>query len=478
MSRTIALRMGTMAVTLACLVCFFGCEDNYVVEKDEEEEATGGQPATGGTGGTGGTATDGGTAGTGGTAATGGTAGTGGTIDAGDDTDAGEDPDAGEDAEPPPPPPEESVDRSHLSDMGMTGSLDYEDPAMWVCRPEHEYNFCMHDMSATEMLPDGSRQVIQLERAENPEFDCFYVYPTVLLTGEPQQTDFSDISIVHDPVFSQAVPFTQLCEMYAPLYRQVGLGTGATPIEGSDGDLALQDVRDAFAYYLENLNQGRNFVLMGHSQGTMRLTSMMQEDVDDNPDVLSRMISAILLGGRVTVPEGGVVGGTFQNIPICSAQGETGCVVHYVTFDEEEPAVAEATPANPAARFGVTEEEGMEIACANPALLAGNTGRLQGSYLRSSIRNPSFAPDQPIPEGITTPFLIYRDVFRAECAKGDGTSYLSISVDQDPDDQRGIPPYRSALLQSIGFGLHLVDYNLMLDDLVDMVGQQAAAMPE
>ncbi len=438
--------MRSAIIFLVCSTYFLGCSDDDAAGNGEQGGA-GGQlaDAGGGSGGTGGQ-----------TAGQGGVGGTEGATDAGQRDTA-------------PSGPEDPIDRSHLSDVGLTDALDYSDPALWVCRSDHESNFCHHDIDATEILSDGSYQLVPHERAEDPEFDCFYVYPTVLLTGKANQTDFSDISIVADPLYSQASRFTALCEMYAPLYRQVGLIAGQ-PIAGSDPAVPLQDVKDAFAYYLEHYNQGRNFVLMGHSQGTMMLTRMMQDDLDDNPEVLSRMISALLIGGAVSVPEGELAGGTFQNIPLCSAPGDTGCVVHYASYEAEYPPSANAV-------FGRTSEEGMEIACTNPALLAGNPDRFEAAYLRTAFGNPSFAPDDPIPEDVATPFMIYRDTFRGQCVKRDGSSYLEISVDPDEGDQRPPPPYSTTLIRTIGMGLHLVDYNLPMGDLLEMVAQQAEAMP-
>lgn len=367
--------------------------------------------------------------------------------------------------------PEDPIDRSHLSDVGTTQPLDYSDQALWVCHPDIIGDFCEYDIDATEVMPDGSYQLVEHVPAVNPAFDCFYVYPTVLLTGDPQQTDFSDIGIVSDPILSQAAPFTRLCRMYAPLYRQIGLspGTGA-PVEGGNSALALQDVKDAFDYYMQHHNQGRPFVLIGHSQGTMMLTAMIQEVIDNDPALRAQMISALLLGGMVTVPEGQLVGGTYQNIPLCSSLGQTGCVVAYVSYAKEAPPGDNAV-------FGSTTEVGNEIACTNPALLAGNTGPFQGSYLRTAVRNPSFAPDVPLPDDITTPFALYRNVVQGQCVKSNGHSYLEISLNPNLEAGRPTPGYRSSLIETIGMGLHLVDFNLPLEDLLETVRQQAAAMP-
>jgi hypothetical protein len=65
--------------------------------------------------------------------------------------------------------------------------------------------------------------------------------------------------------------------------------------------------------------------------------------------------------GRVVVPPGKLVGGTFEKLPLCSQPGERGCVIAYdnrVLGDEGSSSPVQDIP------------EGMEWACVNPALLA------------------------------------------------------------------------------------------------------------
>jgi hypothetical protein len=369
------------------------------------------------------------------------------------------------------------IDRSHLANVGTTAPLDYSDPNLWLCRPGNQPNECDVDLDATEFLADGSRRVVPHVRATNPKFDCFYVYPTVDLKGDGNMTNLSDVSTERDPLDSQAVRFTRLCEVYAPLYRQVSLS--GVKITG-DGALALQDVRDAFRFYLEHLSNGRNFVIMGHSQGAAMLAAMMQTDVDPVPAVRSRMISALLIGGGLVVTQGqrtgdgsnvtmnnGIpLGLSFKNIPTCATLGETGCLIAYSSFSKQYPP-------GPHALFG-RAPDGFETACVNPATIAGNPGLYRGSYFPVRVNQPFFSSLEPIPAGVTTPSLLYRNVFHGECVHRNGFSYLEISLQRAPGDQRAEPPYHSVV--EPGFGLHLVDYNLPLDDLIDAVSQQAAAM--
>lgn len=366
------------------------------------------------------------------------------------------------------------IDRSDLSDVGTDAPLDYADPRMWLCRPGNDPDECDIDQDATELLADGSRKLVKHEVAQDPKFDCFYVYPTVKLTSDGPMTDFSDISITLDPLINQAARFNRLCRLYAPLYRQNGVvpGAGGAPTAGASGfELGLQDVRDAFKYYLEHLNHGRKFVLMGHSQGTGMLTSTIAEDVDPKPEVRDKLLSALLLGGGVSVPEGEAVGGTFKNIPICEEPGQTGCVIAYVSYSEEVPPSGMST-------FGRASVDGQVVACTEPAALADRAGEAyRGSYVARQHVNPGLAPDgiDKLPDDITTPYVVYRNVLRGECKQKDGYSYLEISLHMAEDDKRPEPPYRKPAIEA-ALGLHLVDYSVELDDLIDAVQLQAATL--
>jgi hypothetical protein len=408
------------------------------------------------------------------------------------------------------------IDRSNLTDAGTTGQLDYSDPNFWICRPGIDPNPCYGDhgeLDTTELLPDGGRNLIKHVRATNPKFDCFYVYPTVYLSGNGSQTNLSNVDNVMDALMAQGARMSELCEVYAPLYRQVmfvpstpsmaadagaadagsadagsadaGASDSATEAGSADATapegggmlsafmspaaaLALGDVRAAFKYYLDHFNSGRKFVIMGHSQGTGMLMAMMQTDVDGVTDVQSRMISALLIGGGTSVATGQTTGGTFKHIPICAKPGDTGCVVAYSSYDTLAPPGANAL-------FGHAAS-GQQTACTNPGTLNNNSGPYKGSYFPTHINNALLAPTNMIMTDAGTAFVLYRDAFQGNCIVDQNAySYLQIKLLVQPGDPRGTPPYRNLSAESIGFGLHIVDWNLPMQDLLEVVKAQAQA---
>src|SRR5206468_4593915 len=138
----------------------------------------------------------------------------------------------------------------------------------------------------------------------------------------------------------QFARFASVCRTYAPLYRSATLAAIPRALAGEDVssafNLAYGDVVAAWHYYLEHYNHGRPFVLIGHSQGTIHLTRLLASEIENGPEA-ARMLSALLIGYAVEVPAGQVVGGSLHRTPLCTAAGQTGCVITYMSFRAASP---------------------------------------------------------------------------------------------------------------------------------------------
>jgi hypothetical protein len=356
---------------------------------------------------------------------------------------------------------------------------DYDDPATWLCRPGH-IDACTTDLTTTVIQSDGSFSREPWSPDPNPSIDCFYVYPTV----SPQLTLNSDMRrgvAEVNTVRAQFARFASRCRTFAPLYRQVTLagltrllGAAVSPdVAARVRALAYDDVRDAWRHYLAHDNNGRGFVLIGHSQGAGVLLRLLREEIDGTP-LQARLVSAILLGQNVSVPAGGDVGGTFHHVPLCRSPRQTGCVITYVSFRSTAP-----PPPDP--MFGRVAEPGMVAACTNPADLAGGTGELH-SYFPASRRTilggaDSLAWVSP-PRAIETPWVSVPGLLTARCSSNANASgFLEVTVHHAPTDARTGDiggDLRIGGRALPGWGLHLIDMNLAMGNLLDIVGQQSA----
>lgn len=236
----------------------------------------------------------------------------------------------------------------------------------WLCKPGAKPDPCTPGLSTTIYSPLGKKLSVEHSRRVNrPKADCFYVYPTV----SDQKTGNANFHI--DPqqrsiALYQAARYSQYCRVFAPMYRQLTLSAivVGSPTTKANPRLPLDDVRSAFRDDLAHFNHGRPFVLIGHSQGSFVLRSLIKLDVDGKAAVRKRMLSAILLGGNVLVKTGSDVGGDFKHIRACHSNRQLGCVVAFSTFD---------TPVVASSKFGVSSTAGQSVLCTNPASLTGGS---------------------------------------------------------------------------------------------------------
>ena len=354
---------------------------------------------------------------------------------------------------------------------------DYSKSDSWLCRPGRQ-DACVTDLSTTVVAAGG--KLTQETWAADPKtpIDCFYVYPTVSTDPTPNSdmiADDAERNVIHQ----QFARFASKCRPYAPLYRQITLA-GLRPIlAGGGGGAALDhgvqydDVRDAWNYYLQHDNQGRGVVLIGHSQGSFILVRLIREEIDGKP-VQARLVSAILMGTTAAVPRGKDVGGTFQHVPLCHSPSQTGCLIVYASFRSTVP-----PPAN--TLFGKVTEPGMTAACTNPAALGGGSGELH-AYLAAGGRTiVGTTPPKPwvtLEEPVTTPWVSVPGMLTAQCASNENATYLEVTVHADPsgrrvDDIRGDLGAGNQVLAN--WGLHLIDVNLAMGNLIDIVGSESKA---
>jgi DUF3089 family protein len=350
---------------------------------------------------------------------------------------------------------------------------DYAKAETWLCRPGR-HDACDVDLTTTVISANG--KLTREPWAANPKapIDCFYVYPTVSLDTTPNSDMVAgeeELSVVR----VQAARFGSQCRVYAPLYRQVTLAALRAVLAGRpaavDRNLAYNDVLDAWNYYLEHDNQGRGVVLIGHSQGSMVLTELIKHEIDGKP-IQKQLISALLLGTNLAVPRDKDVGGAFQQVPLCRNSKQIGCVITYVSFRANAP-----PPAN--SRFAKVAGQDQIAGCANPAALKGGSGELH-AYLSTKGSGTSAAPvvspwskDAP---AIDTPFVSVPGMLTAECVSNEKGSYLAVTVHGNPADPRtdeitGDVVRDGKVLPE--WGLHLIDVNLSIGNLIDIVRDQS-----
>lgn len=379
-------------------------------------------------------------------------------------------------------------------------SENYSGTGNWLCHPDNTgpSNYCRSNLDTLSVVADGTATVLPFEEAAAPTFDCLYYYPTTSLDPTPNSDFIPDIHEI-ETVRAQAARYAQHCRVFAPLYRQVTLTTlignvvlgsalDLLPVNLSEGAgaMAYADVLDAFKQYIVHESAGRGFVLIGHSQGAGHLKRLIAEEIEPDDALHARMISAHLTGTSVAVPIGRDVGGHFFRTPGCRRADQYNCVVSYSTFRAGDPFL-ESGP-----RFGVTGDAATEALCTNPAALAGGEAVLDPripfqpppafQVLLLPMNRGSAGPydnrlrNALVAQTTQTRFYSVPDQLRAECMLGSesGVSYLELRIDADPNDPRA-DDYAGEFVGGNGWGLHLLDMQAALGDLVELARQQAWA---
>ena len=350
-----------------------------------------------------------------------------------------------------------------------TPAPDYSRPETWLCLPGRT-DTCSTPLKTTALNPNGYGSTGQSSVDKDAGIDCFMVYPTVSKDSGMNSDLKPGANEEKAAIVSQFARFSGACKVYAPMYRQMTLGAVAAAAAGADvakpAMLAYSDVRAAWKEYLAKHNNGRPYVLLGHSQGSLMLQQLIAHEIEGKPEA-KLMKLAIIPGFNLLVPQGKLVGGTLKQTPICSKARETGCVMSWVSFRENNPPPSGAI-------FGVADKPGMTIACTNPAQ-PGATGWVSlDSYWNTYTSLP--VPGGPIKwstEGAPpSQFLRTEGLVSARCINDGPRGYLSLRTNADPKDKRTdrIGGEVGVLGMFIpGWGMHLADVSAPMGDLVRQV---------
>jgi hypothetical protein len=332
---------------------------------------------------------------------------------------------------------------------------------VWLCRPGHQPDPCVSDLSATVIGADGRRTTAagpRTTRHPRPQpADCFYAYPTV--SGESSaNADLRIQGAEKQVALVQAARFSAVCDVWSPMYRQRTLGDLFNLTDGAPDSkahqIAYSSLRSGWRSFLAAHDPKRPIVLIGHSQGASMLIRLLRNEIDDNPTVRRQIAVALLLGGNLTVARGKVIDGDFKHIPLCTQPGEAGCVIAYSTFPDQPPVGAFfGRPGSGVSLLsGNVRTKGLQVACVNPVR--------PGSSAELGL-HPYF-PSLMAGSGASTPWTGYSGHATAQCRTGAGASWLQVSPTSAGRKAASLLKERLGAL----WGFHDIDVNLALGDLV------------
>ena len=166
----------------------------------------------------------------------------------------------------------------------------------------------------TDEAPDYSEAECWYKIPEEitKDVDTFYIYSTMYFganEGDPDCAPLDNAEVLENIDVEHAIKssvFEDSTNLFIPFYRQAGMSFALREMEKTGSiDSALsgipyQDITAALDYYFENCNEGRPFVIAGHSQGAAILRLVLQGYFKDHPEYYERMVAAYPIGYSVT----------------------------------------------------------------------------------------------------------------------------------------------------------------------------------
>lgn len=344
---------------------------------------------------------------------------------------------------------------------------DYSNLENWLCHPRKDKDVCDVDVRASIIAASGSVDVQSKSDQNSAEIDCFYVYPTVSEDSTPN-SDMIANEEERRVVEQQLAPFKSVCRTFAPLYRQITLphlrAYARTGEFTAHPTLNYDDVRAAWHSYLDNQNDGRGVILIGHSQGAGLVNRLAKEEIVVG-EAKNRLISVFAIGTNLYPDENGAF-----VLPPCEEAAQIGCMIGYLSFRDTSRPTSQS-------RLAQANGAGDKAMCVNPANLTGANSLLD-PLLATTVFSQDSEFTYGLDEEIETRFVKLPEFLKAKCKSNDTHSWLSVSVLSDPNDPRvddiaGDVVINGNVLSH--WGLHLIDVNLAMGNLISIAEAQSRA---
>lgn len=164
--------------------------------------------------------------------------------------------------------------------------------------------------------------------------DVFFLHPTTFTKKKDKHISnatINDHSINaktdYSSILYQASVFNQSCRVFAPRYRQAHIQnfySGDTALAKKAFDLAYEDIRNAFLYYLKTWNNEKQIIIAGHSQGALMAERLLKEFFEGKI-LEKKLVAAYIIGWPVSQDY-------FSALTMCKDSAQTGCVISWRTF--------------------------------------------------------------------------------------------------------------------------------------------------
>lgn len=171
------------------------------------------------------------------------------------------------------------------------------------------------------------------DAAESTDVDIFYVTPTCIFDWKNEESgQISHHYDLYQEVMKENFDyslglaqdiFAEQCDFYSPYYRQISLESWLEEesVIEQRFSIAMNDIEEAFKYYMKHYNNGNDFILAGYSQGAKAVIELVK-GLDESQ--LSKMVAAYAIGYRITDKDL-----ENSNIKLAENENDIGVVVCY-----------------------------------------------------------------------------------------------------------------------------------------------------
>ena len=173
------------------------------------------------------------------------------------------------------------------------------------------------------------------------DVDTFYVYATEYIMGSLEEgaPDYATLDNaemlqgVAAEYMAHATAYEESTNLFMPYYRQCGMPimkkawkeTGNC--EAAISGMPYNDITAALDYYFENYNDGRPFIIAGHSQGSCMSKYVLKHYFKNHPEYYERMVAAYIIGYSVTKDELEA----YPYLKFATGETDTGVIISYNT---------------------------------------------------------------------------------------------------------------------------------------------------
>lgn len=173
------------------------------------------------------------------------------------------------------------------------------------------------------------------------DVDTFYIFATEYILGSfeegaPDYGSLDNEEMIEGmgvEYIGHATTYADDTNVFAPYYRQSGLKYAGKIVE-RDGNLdaallgmPYNDIVDALDYYFEHYNEGRPFIIAGHSQGSALVKQVLFRYFKEHQDYYQRMVAAYVIGYAVTKEELE----TYPYLKFATGESDAGVIVSWNT---------------------------------------------------------------------------------------------------------------------------------------------------